>query len=164
LARAGAPPLFCPHALVSSTFPLSDAGTQSQRTRWEHGHLSMILTAAPKLMLEGLLKGSAGMIGLALDLCVPPVALLCLLMLGVFALSLVFAAAAGMLLPLLLAALLMAGLGLAILLSWWRYGRQTLSAKNLLMAVLYIFWKVPLYLRFFINRQVEWVRSKRDSE
>ena len=55
-------------------------------------------------------------------------------------------------------------MGVAVLLAWWRYGRQTLSAANLAMAVLYIFWKVPVYIGFLVNRQVEWVRSKRDSE
>lgn len=162
LARAGKAPLFCPDALVSSTFPSSDAGTSSQRTRWEHGHMSM-LSAAPPLLLQGLLRLNRGMLGLALDLCVPPLALLTLLVLALAFCSLLLALA-GALAPLVVAALALAALGLAIMLSWWRYGRQVLSAGNLLMAVLYIFWKVPLYLRFFINRQVEWVRSKRDSE
>ena len=65
---------------------------------------------------------------------------------------------------LLCAALLVAAIGVAVLQSWWRYGRQILSAANLLMAAVYVFWKVPVYIGFVINRQVEWVRSKRDSE
>jgi cellulose synthase/poly-beta-1,6-N-acetylglucosamine synthase-like glycosyltransferase len=162
LARAGKAPLFCPHALVTSTFPSSDAGTSSQRARWEHGHMSM-LSAAPRLLFGGLVKMNRGMIGLALDLCVPPLALLTLIVLALFVCSALLALA-GALVPLALASLALIALGLAIMLSWWRYGRQVLSAGNLLMTVMYIFWKVPLYLRFFINRQVEWVRSKRDSE
>jgi cellulose synthase/poly-beta-1,6-N-acetylglucosamine synthase-like glycosyltransferase len=164
LARAGTAPLFCPQALVSSSFPTSDAGTQSQRTRWEHGHLSMIFSEAPGLLAEGLRRGRPALIGMALDMSVPPLALLSLLVLALGALSALFALLSGNAGPLLLALALCAALGVAVMLSWWRYGRQILSAGNLAMAVLYIFWKVPVYLRFLVKRQVEWVRSKRDIE
>jgi len=164
LARAGTPPLFCPQALVSSTFPTSDAGTETQRKRWEHGHLSMILSAAPRFLLEGVLKGRPGMVGMALDLAVPPLALLVLMVLALGAVTAVFALFGGAAGPLLAAAALLAALGVAVLLAWWRYGRKILSAANLAMAVLYVFWKVPVYIGFLVNRQVEWVRSKRDTE
>lgn len=164
LARAGTPPLFCPQALVSSTFPTSDAGTETQRKRWEHGHLSMILSAAPRFLLEGVFKGRPGMVGMALDLAVPPLALLVLMVLALGALTAVFALFGGGAGPLLAAAALLAALGVAVLVAWWRYGRKILSAANLAMAVLYVFWKVPVYIGFLVNRQVEWVRSKRDTE
>lgn len=164
LTRDGRPPLFCPQAVVSSQFPSSDSGTQTQRKRWEHGHLSMIVSDAPRFLLQGLLKARASMIGFALDLMVPPLALLLLLVLAVFGVCALFALLSGALGPLLLSALVVATIGVAVLLAWWRYGRETLSAANLLMAVLYVFWKVPVYIGFLINRQVEWVRSKRDSE
>ncbi|SEN47984.1 Glycosyltransferase, catalytic subunit of cellulose synthase and poly-beta-1,6-N-acetylglucosamine synthase [Duganella sp. CF517] len=164
LARAGTPPLFCPQALVSSTFPASDAGTETQRKRWEHGHLSMILSAAPRFLLEGLLKGRPGMVGMALDLAVPPLALLVLMVLALGALTAVFTLFGGGAGPLLAAVALLAALGVAVLVAWWRYGRKILSAANLAMAVLYVFWKVPVYIGFLVNRQVEWVRSKRDTE
>ena len=164
LALAGQPPRFCPGALVSSTFPTSQAGTDSQRTRWEHGHLSMIVAEAPRLLWRGLAKGSVKSVAMALDLCVPPIALLCLLTLAVSALAALFAAFTGALAPLLLAAVALGALGLAVLLAWAGFGRAILSAGDLFTAVLYMFAKIPLYLRFLINRQVEWVRSKRDNE
>ncbi|MGZ5818953.1 MAG: glycosyltransferase family 2 protein [Burkholderiaceae bacterium] len=164
LAEAGTPPLFCPHAMVYSTFPMSAAGTNSQRTRWEHGHLSMIINQAPKLLVQGICTSRLGMVALALDLCVPPLALLTLLVLALFSCAALFGMVSGEFAPMGFAALIVCALGMAILMSWWRYGRQTLSASNLAMAFLYMFWKIPLYLRFFVNRQVEWVRSKRDHE
>ena len=164
LTRAGTPPLFCPYVLVSSTFPSSDAGTQSQRRRWEHGHLSMIVSAAPRFLFEGLLRGRLAMVGMALDLIVPPLALLSLVVIAALGASGLFALITGAVAPLLFALSIAVAMGVAVLLAWWRYGRQTLSAANLAMAVLYIFWKVPVYIGFLINRQVEWVRSKRDSE
>jgi cellulose synthase/poly-beta-1,6-N-acetylglucosamine synthase-like glycosyltransferase len=164
LARAGTAPLFCPHALVSSSFPSSDAGTKTQRTRWEHGHLSMIVSDGPKLLIEGILKGRAAMVGMALDLMVPPLALLLMLVAAMFVVSALFAWLSGIAGPLLLAALAVAAIGAAVLLSWWRYGRQTLSGAQLALAGWYVIRKVPVYIGFIINRQVEWVRSKRDSE
>ncbi|MEB0136036.1 glycosyltransferase family 2 protein [Actimicrobium sp. CCC2.4] len=164
LAKAGNPPLFCPEVLVSSTFPMSESGTQTQRTRWEHGHISMILTEARPLLFGGLRQRNAGMIALGLDLCVPPLALLTLMVLVLFAVSGLFAVVTGNLVPVLFACLVMGLMVTAVMLSWWRYGRERLSAANLAMAVFYVFWKIPLYLKFFVSRQVDWVRSKRDGE
>ncbi|WXG52253.1 MAG: glycosyltransferase family 2 protein [Candidatus Sedimenticola sp. (ex Thyasira tokunagai)] len=48
LAQQGVPPMFCPGAKVSSIFPTSSDGVNSQRTRWEHGHLGMIIQQAPR--------------------------------------------------------------------------------------------------------------------
>ncbi|GAA4020997.1 glycosyltransferase family 2 protein [Actimicrobium antarcticum] len=164
LARACKAPLFCPDALVSSTFPISASGTQTQRTRWEHGHISMMLTEAPPLLLGGLRQRNAGMIALGLDLCVPPLALLTLVGLALFAAAMLFAVLTGNLAPIFVACGVMVALVTAVMLSWWRYGREKLSAGNLAMAVFYVFWKIPLYLKFFVSRQVDWVRSKRDGE
>jgi cellulose synthase/poly-beta-1,6-N-acetylglucosamine synthase-like glycosyltransferase len=47
LATLGAAPVFCDRALVTSQFPDSAAATGTQRTRWEHGHIEMILHEVP---------------------------------------------------------------------------------------------------------------------
>lgn len=67
-ARAGAPPLFCPEALVSSRFPANEHGRRSQRTRWEHGHLAMIFGAVPRLLLDGVRNAGSGLAALTFDL------------------------------------------------------------------------------------------------
>jgi len=164
LAIKGTPPVFYPHAMVYSTFPASVAGAQTQRTRWEHGHLSMMLSEAPNMLSEGIRQRKIGVIAMALDLCVPPVALLMLLVIALFSGALLFGLVTGVLWPLALSAVVLSVLGSAVLLSWWRYGKQILSAQNLGMAVIYMLAKIPLYLKFLVSRQVEWVRSKRDSE
>ncbi len=53
-------------------------------------------------------------------------------------------------------------LTLSVLLSWLRYGRQVISLGSLACAPFYALWKIPLYLKFLVKRQAEWVRSKRD--
>jgi exopolysaccharide biosynthesis WecB/TagA/CpsF family protein len=82
LAAAGSPPVFCPEARVTSAFASQAEGLQSQRTRWEHGHLGVIGSVAPRLLARALVRGQAGLAALALDVCVPPLAALVLLTAG----------------------------------------------------------------------------------
>jgi cellulose synthase/poly-beta-1,6-N-acetylglucosamine synthase-like glycosyltransferase len=164
LALAGSAPMFCPHALVHSYFPTSTEGVQSQRTRWEHGHLSMIASTAPTTLFAGLRRASASLFAFGLDLCVPPLALLVLLVCALAGLSVLLALFGGPVAPLVLAVLAGVALGAAILMAWWRHGRAVLSGKELGLAAVYVLAKIPLYFRFLFQRQVAWVRSKRDSE
>ena len=164
LALAGSAPMFCPHALVHSFFPTSNEGVQSQRTRWEHGHLSMITTLAPGTLFAGIRRASASLFAFGLDLCVPPLALLVLLVCSLAGMSLLLALFGGPIAPLVIALLAGAMLAVAILLAWSRHGRAVLSGKELGLAVVYVLAKIPLYFRFLFQRQVAWVRSKRDSE
>jgi hypothetical protein len=64
--------------------------------------------------------------------------------------------------PWILAIVLLVVLGLAVLAAWSKFGKQILSFSSLAYAPLYMLAKIPLYLRFLVKRQVEWVRSKRD--
>ena len=164
LALAGSAPMFCPHALVHSYFPTSTEGTQSQRTRWEHGHLSMITSTAPATLFAGIRRASPGLFAFGLDLCVPPLALLVLLVCGLTGLSGLLALAGGPVAPLALGVLAGTALVAAILMSWWRHGRAVLNGKELALAAWYVVAKIPLYFRFLFQRQVTWVRSKRDTE
>jgi len=164
LALAGSAPMFCPSALVYSHFPSSAEGVQSQRTRWEHGHLSVIASAAPAALGGAIRQRSASLFAFGLDLCVPPLALLVLLVCALTGLALVLTLAGGPVATLILGVLAGLALVTAILLSWWRFGRTVLSGKELALAIVYVLAKIPLYFRFLFRRQVSWVRSKRDSE
>ena len=160
--RSGKPPLFCPAAHVSSYFPRSDEGLNTQRTRWEHGHLGVILSDAPKLLVESLRTGNRQLLGMTLDLLVPPLALLALTTVAAFALSWGLFALAGLWVLALLASLAVLLLTVAILLAWSQFGREVIAFTSLLCAPLYALKKIPVYLGFILKRQVEWVRSKRD--
>lgn len=164
LARAGHPTEFCPEALVSSTFPESAEGARTQRARWEHGHLSVILSEAPALLWAALRRRDAKLLALALDLSVPPLALLALLIAVSWVLSGILYLATGESFPLSTVVVASILFIVAVLISWVRYGRYILSAQDLAMAALYPLWKIPLYLRFLIARQMTWVRSKRDRD
>jgi cellulose synthase/poly-beta-1,6-N-acetylglucosamine synthase-like glycosyltransferase len=163
LARAGTPPLFCPDAMVTSTFPLSNEGIKSQRTRWEHGHLGVILSDGPSLLLESVTTMNISLMALALDLMIPPLALLMFLVVGIWLTALIFYAVSGAQLPLALATIAGALLAVSVLLSWIRFGRGIVTLGGLMLGVVYALWKIPLYAKFLVSRQLDWVRSKRDT-
>lgn len=163
LARADHPPLFCPEAIVTSRFPISSEGIETQRTRWEHGHLSVILNEAPRLLLHSLVRVRMDLLALALDLCVPPLTLLVLLVMAAWLGGMLLYVFSGTLWPLACATGVAALLAAAVALSWACYGRRVISLGALLSAAGYALWKIPIYVRFLLARQVDWVRSKRDS-
>lgn len=50
----------------------------------------------------------------------------------------------------------------AVLLAWAKFGRDHISAKNLLAIPMYIFWKIPIYLGFILKPQTQWLTTERD--
>lgn len=164
LARAGLPPLFCPDARVMSRFPATGRGFADQRKRWEHGHLGMLFGIAPGLFLRAVASGNLPLLALVLDLCVPPLALLMLLVTTVFAASAAWFAFSGATLPLWPAGIALGMSAAAVLLAWNSHGRSVISLRDLACAPLYAMWKIPLYLKFVAKRQDAWVRTRRDAE
>jgi cellulose synthase/poly-beta-1,6-N-acetylglucosamine synthase-like glycosyltransferase len=161
LALAGHPARFCAAARVRGVLPSSERAAASQRTRWEHGHLQTLLTQVPRLLAVGLLRPR--ILGLALDLAVPPLSLLVLLWGTLLAPTLAWWAVGGWGLP---AALLAGGgavLLISILTAWFLCGRGVLPFGSLLAAPFYALAKVPIYVNFIIRRQLAWVRTPRDT-
>lgn len=163
LARLGQPPLFVPEAVVGSHFPRSAEGLRTQRTRWEHGHLGMILEEAPRLLASALVRRNGPLLALILDLLVPPLALLALGLAALLAAAGLVFAVGGPGLPLALAAAAWGLLTTAVFLAWGACGRPLVSLAELLRAPLYALAKLPLYRDFLGRRQGDWVRSRRDA-
>ncbi|HEV7576903.1 MAG TPA: glycosyltransferase family 2 protein [Caldimonas sp.] len=165
LATRGAAPLFCARASLSSTFPLGRESVVSQRTRWEHGHLSLIAGAAPRLLVRAIAAGNGRLLAMVLDLIVPPLAALVTstaVLIVLDAIAWRFAAASA--LPLAVASAAMALVACAVISAWARYGRGAVSWRELLAIPLYVAAKLPVYARLFTRRQVEWIRTKRDGQ
>ena len=158
LTRMNKPPIFLPEALVTSIFPPSEEATNTQRARWEHGHLSVIMNEAPRLLIEAIKTKNIRMLALAYDLIIPPLAVLSLMCVIVFMLC--FATSSKPLL--LLASILLIALISSVLLAWLFFGRALISFKQLCFVPVYALAKIPLYIKFFVSRQVDWVRSKRN--
>ncbi|MBC7379037.1 MAG: glycosyltransferase, partial [Burkholderiaceae bacterium] len=162
LTARGFAPRFCPEALVTSVFPVSEEGLTAQRTRWEHGYLDVIFKRGPRLLRQALAGGRVGPLLTALDLCVPPLASLVLVQACLVVLGIAFLAVTHRALPAGLAVLGLSITTLALGLGWWQFGRRIVSLTDLMGVPLYMAAKVPMYLRVLRRRQVEWVRTRRD--
>lgn len=163
LAVQGHAPTLCATARVSGVLPSGQrAGTQ-QRTRWEHGHIQTLLTQAPRLMLAGLRQLRLDLLGLALELSVPPLSLLFCIWVAALTLAMVAWWQINLAIPAMIligdAALLVLAIGAA----WAKYGRERLPLSVLLLAPVYVLGKLPIYLKFLVRRQKAWVRTERSA-
>ena len=165
LALRGQPPLFAPQARVTSTFPEGEAAAASQRRRWEHGNLSLIFAHGPRLLAAGLRRADAGLLAMAADLMVPPLALLVQFQLGLALLGGLAWWLGASALPLLVSTGALALLVLSILVAWRLAGRDIIALSELLLtAPAYALRKLPMYAAFLWKRQSTWVRAKREGE
>lgn len=162
LALAGYPPVFCPDAKVTSYFPGNKTAGGTQRMRWEHGHLSVILHEFPRLLASAFRERNVGLLGLAVDLMVPPLSLLALILVILFLLNLILFLVEGITWPLNLSLVTFGLFAIAIVIAWHGWGRRVISFLTLLMIPFYILPKIPLYLRFLTKRQSTWVKTGRD--
>lgn len=163
LALAGRPPIFDLQSKVTSYFPLASEVQSGQKTRWEHGHLAMIITQAPRLFAQGLLKRDINLLAMAFDLAVPPLALLVMLLFG-------FAGITGLIYMLYgvgqsalqVTLFSVVCLMVAIVFAWWGWGKSIIPFSTLLSVPIYVILKIPHYLKFLFKRQKTWNKTERD--
>jgi cellulose synthase/poly-beta-1,6-N-acetylglucosamine synthase-like glycosyltransferase len=162
LALLGYEPMLCIEAGIRSELPSGRSAAIQQRRRWEHGHIGTLLQHGPRLIREGIRRGKPGLIALGADLIVPPLALLVgllVLVLGIAGLLILFG---GPVFPAWIAGIALGLVGLGVAIGWARYGRQAVPFRYLLLAPLYVVWKIPLYLSFlFGRREQHWRRTER---
>ena len=108
---------------------------------------------------------SIGLLAMLLDLCVPPIALLTLMIVAVFALAVAqFWWLDDSMLPLFVAGFDAFLLSLAVGMAWFRFGREAVSLGRLLLSPAYAVAKLPLYGSFIWRRQLVWMGTKRDEK
>lgn len=162
LAVAGHPPQLCPEALVSGELPSGGRVALAQRRRWEHGHLVTMLTQVPRLLRAAFRQRQFRLLGLALELSVPPLSLLFLLWAAVLVVAVGWWLVGGSPWPagmLLLGALAVV---MAIFAAWFKFGRDRLPFTALLAVPFYVLWKVPIYVTFLFRRQKTFNKTQRD--
>jgi len=159
----GFAPVFCEQAVVYSDFPEQFESEQTQRTRWEHGHLMTIIGQTPRLIQQAIIRRNLKLLALALDIAVPPLALLVLISLGAIGFISVLYLKTNVLLPLWMLLGSFVLFILTIIAAWWREGRALLSFADLCAVPVYIVSKLSVYFSFIVRRQKDWVRTGRDS-
>ena len=162
LALAGTPPIFCPFPGVISDFPSTVEGLQSQRLRWEQGHISMMLTVAPRLIFVAITRADLNLLAMTLDVLVPPLSLLGILLVGMTIVTslatLLGISSAAMLIS---SASLVGFIGTTFV-SWLKYGRKTLPPGAFLLIPSYLIGKLPMYLRILLGKaDSRWIRTDR---
>jgi cellulose synthase/poly-beta-1,6-N-acetylglucosamine synthase-like glycosyltransferase len=162
MTLAGNPPLFCPSAIVTSEFPLSAQGVETQRLRWEQGHIGIILTATPRLILKAIKLANVNLLVLALDAAVPPLTLLGMLTMGMVVVAVLATLLGASSAALLVSTASLIGFTGAVFLSWLNFGRDIVPPGEVLSIAPYVIRKIPLYcMMLFRNSARQWVRTDR---
>jgi glycosyltransferase involved in cell wall biosynthesis len=163
LALEGASPVYEPRSQVMGRLMQAE-DAYSQRTRWEHGHLRMILTQVPRLLKAMVVQRRFDLLILACDMSIPPLSLFILLWVGLVFLNLGllsfgvaniwsfgFSLLAGV--PIIL----------GVWLAWHRFGRTLVPSQNWKEIPSYLLWKAPIYLKFMTRPQTRWLKTERDA-
>lgn len=136
----------------------SQRGTASQRRRWEHGVLQSMTSLVPALLRAGC-AGRPRLWLVAMDLLIPPTALLLLAGAGMSAFLVL---AVGSELPVLV--LLSSGFAAAggLIAAWFAHGRRMLPLRSLADLPRYLIWKLPILAQFLTKRERQWLRTERE--
>ena len=165
LAIAGHSPMFSDDATIVGFLPNQTAAATEQRKRWEHGHLSTSQTEIVRLLKAFARHPRLGLLAMACDLAVPPLALLVAVGTLLSMLTIILYVVGLASLPILIInGLLFVALALGVGISWIRFGRDILTPNALLAVPEYVLGKLPLYTSYIANPQKEWVRTTRDQE
>jgi cellulose synthase/poly-beta-1,6-N-acetylglucosamine synthase-like glycosyltransferase len=163
LAEQGNSPVFVEQARVLSNAE-TDRNTLSQRQRWEGGYLRTAFRLAPSLFARSLARADWRGVWAAIDLMIPPVALLVLAdVIALIAASVLAWVGHAHIWPLLLLSLALVLAAFAVALAWRAGGSEFITLGALARAPLYVLWKIPMYLRFARGgAPEEWVRTSRE--
>ena len=162
---AGFPPMLYEQAIVYSDFPEQGSEAENtQRTRWEHGHLITIIQQVPRLIKLGIIRKDWRLLGLALDIGVPPLSLLVLLsVMGLFLLA-IYSYIIGIYTLFILFVMVFSFFSIMLVMAWWKFGREYLTLKELCRIPTYIVSKIAVYVTFLFKRQKSWIRTTRKTK
>ena len=165
LAKQGHCPRYLSTAHVNSKFSKNDQTVHVQKKRWEHGHLATLFSQLPALLACAIRQRNPGLFVLAMDLMIPPVALYFLILLALLVVSCgVALSGADSHAMLYVAVTAVASFGISIIVGWLYFARHLLSIREIFMTPIYVAWKIPIYIAFFLKKRSGWIRTKRRDE
>ena len=166
LAATGHAPRLCEGALFMGGLPADVGAAQTQRLRWDQGHLRTMAGQVPRSLAAGVIHFRPAQVVLALDAAVPPITLLIGLTAAAAAATLILALWAGTWWwP---AVALVSGLGLlgvGLVAVWARHFRGEVPARALMGVPTYLWNRLPAHQSILSRRRsTAWVRTPRDGE
>jgi cellulose synthase/poly-beta-1,6-N-acetylglucosamine synthase-like glycosyltransferase len=162
IAQSGTKIKFVESAKVYSFFPQNQEGLDTQRQRWEHGHLATV-AKMPKLMLKSLFSFRFRVFFQALDAAIPPTILWLIILVLTFIISIPYGLWTEHIWPQVLFLNLII-VGSSLLLCWFKYGQAIIPFSQLKGFIPFLLGKMGLYKAFAKKRETKWVRTKRDDE
>ena len=154
--------IFYPQATVTAYLPSSLSAAKSQKTRWIHGYLQLIQSYIPMLFKQAVHQRRLDLLLIIFDLCIPPLTLLVMIWLGLTTISLIFAVLQISAIPAMISFLAGLCLFTALTLAWVKFASTSIPLSKLLTIPLYIFWKIPVYIKFIVSPQTAWIRTERE--
>jgi cellulose synthase/poly-beta-1,6-N-acetylglucosamine synthase-like glycosyltransferase len=162
LAAAGHPPLFCPLAEVTSHFAATAKASVSQRSRWVHGHMTMMAKLAPRFLSSALAHGNVALLMLTLDLMVPPLSVLAALLILTFALAALSATVGGGFAALTISAVCGIAFAATVAIAWAKFGRDVLPLRAISSVPIYILAGLGLCGQLLSGRKTtQWIKTDR---
>lgn len=160
LTAAGHAPIYCDGAQVVSDFPTSREASTSQRRRWLQGHLQ-IMSGSIRGLARALLRRNRPLAVMTLDLCVPPLTLLVALLAALAIAGLGVAALGGGWTAAAISLACLTALAAALAASWRAAGTPGLRVGELRSLLSYFGERALLYPTFLTRRPAQWVRTDR---
>ena len=161
LSLKGYMPMLCEDALVVGRL-MKGKDAQSQRARWEHGHLEMILVEVPRLLKAFAFQRRFAILALALDIAIPPLSLLVMIMIVAFVICCLGVIWGTSILSAIAMTVAFGFLITGLVSTWLKFGRFELPLQNLIAIPCYMLSKIPIYLNFFVKPQSRWLETERD--
>jgi cellulose synthase/poly-beta-1,6-N-acetylglucosamine synthase-like glycosyltransferase len=160
LTEIGEAPCYRDSAMVISA-AANEKATLGQRTRWEHGFITMAREYGLKALWRGITRGDRKLFQLGLHLMVPPLVMLFLMALGGLAALAICVALGGAVAPFVTVLFFTICAAIAVLLAWGSGGHRWASWRALLKVPFYIVWKIPVYLKLVRGDTPDWQRTER---
>jgi 1,2-diacylglycerol 3-beta-glucosyltransferase len=138
-----------------------EQASRSQRRRWEGGRLQLARQHGPRLLKQGLAKGSPLLLDLGIDVLMPPLSILALSDAAGFVAAALLAIFGGSALPLAAWTFCVLVLLAYVLRGWQISGTGARGLRDLFFAPVYVIWKIALSARGD-SKPKEWVRTERE--
>jgi 1,2-diacylglycerol 3-beta-glucosyltransferase len=163
LALAGHRVHFAGEVAVLSDMVITERAARSQRQRWEGGRFAMLRKYGAVLFWTGLRRNDPCLLDMAMDLFVPPLAMLAATAgFGLVFAGLSSAQAGRATIALYLWALSSLFLVAYIVRGWQVSGTGVRGLADLLCAPVYVLWKATVLLGTSLHGRGDWVRTPRE--